>query len=143
MAQTYRLTGSQDPASRIDRVLVEAPTEESPEGKVLELDGPAVELSDDQYSKLAAYVRLEPVKAQEEPEPQIVDQPGVGISSRSTAVPPETGTTPDVDKLSKDELMHELERVRAQDSDALQDVSEKSNKEDLRKALRDYHGQGA
>jgi hypothetical protein len=36
---TYQLVGSQDPASRIDRVEVESPTEENPEGKVLELHG--------------------------------------------------------------------------------------------------------
>jgi hypothetical protein len=50
MAQTYRLVGAQDPTNRIDRWVVESPSEDYPEGKVLERDGDAVELSQEQYS---------------------------------------------------------------------------------------------
>jgi hypothetical protein len=140
MANFYRLTGAQDPASRIDRVLVEDASDEYPDGKTLELDGPAVELSADQYSKLANFVRLQPSE-NDDVEVQYVDQPGVHLQSMSTNVPPDPGTAPDVDSLSKEQLVQELARVRAQDPQAAEDVSEKSNKEDLAKALRRYHGQ--
>jgi hypothetical protein len=59
MGQTYRLVGSQDPSSRIDRVVVEEPSGDNPEGKVLELNGDPVELSDDQVMKIAGVARLE------------------------------------------------------------------------------------
>jgi hypothetical protein len=59
MGQTYRLVGSQDPSSRIDRVVVEEPSAENPEGKVLELNGNPVELDDDQVMKIAGVARLE------------------------------------------------------------------------------------
>jgi hypothetical protein len=143
MAQTYRLTGAQDPADRIDRVLVESPSEDFPDGKVLELGGEAVPLSEDQYVKLSRFVRLEPVKVTEEAQVQLVDQPGVERSSLSTDDPPDLGTAPDVDSLSKDELVAELERVRASDVTALRHVTSSSKKEDLQRALRDYYGQGA
>jgi hypothetical protein len=58
MGQTYRLGGSQDPSSRIDRVVVEEPSGDSP-GKVLELNGNPVELSDEQVMKVAGVARLE------------------------------------------------------------------------------------
>jgi hypothetical protein len=143
MAQNYRFVGSQDPASRIDRVIVEDATEENPDGKILLLDGDPVELSNDQYSKLAMYVQLEPVTAQAGPVGLIVDQPGVEMTSRSTAAPPDLGTAPDVGALNKSELIGELERVRRSDPDALSDVSTSSSKDDLQKALRKYHGQEA
>ena len=138
---TYQLVGSQDPANRIDQVLVESPTEDNPEGKMLVLHGEPKELSDEQYSKLSRYVRLEPVKASGEAEVHYVDQPGVNMPSQSTDSPPDLGTAPDVDSLSKDDLQTELARVQAEGG--LQDVSPKSTKEELQKALRDYHGQGA
>jgi hypothetical protein len=58
MGQTYRLVGSQDPSSRIDRVVVEEPSGDSP-GKVLELNGNPVELSDEQVMKISSVARLE------------------------------------------------------------------------------------
>jgi hypothetical protein len=138
MAQTYRLVGSQDPSSRISEVLVESPSEEHPDGKKLVLDGPAVELSDDQYSKLSTYVRLEQTKPGESAEAKVVDQPGVNRPSQSTDVPPDPGTAPDIDSLNKEELQTELARRQA--NGELLDVDPKSNKEELQKALR---GQGA
>src|SRR4051812_35356090 len=141
MAQTYQLVGSQDLAGRIERVLVEHPTEENPDGKTLELHGPAVELSQEQYAKLSSFVRLEPVKAEEAPQPVFVDQPGVNRPSMSTDSPPNLGTAPDVGALNKDELVTELARVQAEGG--LQDVDPKSNKDELQKALRKYHGQEA
>jgi hypothetical protein len=138
---TYQLVGSQDPAGRIDRVEVESPTEENPEGKVLELHGAPQELSDDQYSKLSRFVRLQPVKAEEQADPQYVDQPGVKLESLSTDVPPDPGTAPDVGALDKEGLQAELARVQAEGH--LQDVDPKANKADLQDSLRKYHGQEA
>jgi hypothetical protein len=143
MAQTYRLAGTQDPASRIDRWVVEGPSEDFPEGKVLELGGSPLELSDAQYTVGSRFVRLEPVKAEKESQVQLVDQPGVNLVSLSTDNPPDPGTAPDVGSLSKDELVAELDRVRASDPSALADVSSSAKKEDLQKALRDHYGQGA
>jgi hypothetical protein len=139
----YRLTGAQDPASRIDRVEVESASEDFPEGKVLELDGAPVELSDEQYTKLSGFVQLEPVKDGDVVEAQVVDQPGVTIASLSTDNPPDPGTTPDVGSLDKDGLVVELNRVRATDPQALPGLTERSNKEDLKKGLARYHGQEA
>lgn len=138
---TYQLVGSQDPASRIDRVNVEDPTEENPDGKVLELHGEPKELSDEQYATLSRYVKLKPIEEPEAAEVQFVDQPGVAAVSSSTAVPPVLGTAPEVDSLDKKGLETELARVQAEGD--LQDVSPKANKEELAKALRDFHGQGA
>ena len=138
---TYQLVGSQDPANRIDRVLVEYASEDHPDGKVLELNGPPVELTDDQYYKLSGLVRLQPVKAGEVEEPQYVDQPGVERVSTSTGNPPDPGRAPDIDSLNKSQLVDELTRVRSQDPTALPDVSAASNKDELADALRKYHGQ--
>lgn len=143
MDTAYRLVGAQNPADRIDQVLVESASEDYPDGKVLALDGPALPLSDDQYAKLSRFVRLEPVKPDRTPDLQIVDQPGVEVESLSTDEPPDPGTTPDIDGLSKGELVAELDRVRATDPTALPDMSERSNMDDLKRALNDYHGQGA
>lgn len=137
----YRLTGAQDPASRIDRVLVEGSSEDFPDGKTLELDGDPVELNDEQVAKLSSFVRLEPVKDGDEPVAQTVDQPGVRLSSQSTDVPPDPGTAPDVGSLDKEGLVAELGRVRSRDPQALPDLTERSNKEDLKKGLSGYHGQ--
>jgi hypothetical protein len=60
MAQTYRLVGSQDPASRIDSVQVADQT--------LELNGEPMELDDAQVADLSRYVRLEPVSEEQEGE---------------------------------------------------------------------------
>ena len=65
MAQAYRLAGSQDPVNRIDRLVVGPPSEEFPDGKVLELGGDALELTDEEYAKAAGIARLEPVKKSE------------------------------------------------------------------------------
>jgi hypothetical protein len=138
----YRLTGAQDPASRIDRVEVESASEDFPEGKVLELGGLPVELNEEQYTKLSGFVQLEPAN-EGFVEPQVVDQPGVSISSLSTDNPPDPGTAPQVDNLNKDELVAEFNRVRTQDPNALPDLSERSNKEDLKKGLASYYGQEA
>lgn len=137
----YQLVGAQDPANRIDRWVVESPSEENPDGKVLELHGAPVELSPEQYAVGSRFMRLQPVKAEETPEPQFIDQPGVNLTSLSTDVPPDPGTAPDVGSLDKEGLQAELARVQAEG--ALQDVSPKANKEELQKALRSYHGQEA
>lgn len=137
----YRLTGAQDPASRIDRVEVEGPSDDFPDGKVLELDGEPVELSDDQYAKLSRFVRLEPIKDDDEPVAQTVDQPGVVLSSLSTDAPPDPGTAPDVGSLDKEGLVAELGRIRSHDPQALPGLTDRSNKEDLKKGLSGYHGQ--
>lgn len=140
MAKKYRLVGSQDPTSRIEVVRVEGPSEDYPDGKVLQLDGDAVELSNDQVTKLAAFVRLEP-SDDAEPEPQVVQQPGVEYSSTSTDVPPDLGRVPDIGELDKAGLVAELQRVRSENPTALPRLSESSNKEELQKGLRRYHGQ--
>jgi hypothetical protein len=139
----YRLTGAQNPASRIDRVEVESASEEFPEGKILELDGRPVELNDDQYTKLSSFVKLEPVKDDDVVEAQVVDQPGVAIASQSTDNPPDLGTAPDIGSLDKEGLVAEFTRVRAQDPQALPELSERSNKEDLKKGLASHYGQEA
>jgi hypothetical protein len=139
----YRLTGAQDPASRIDRVEVEGPSEDFPDGKVLELGGAPVELNNEQVSVLSSYVRLEPVKGEEQADVQTIDQPGVEITSRSTDIPPDPGTVPQVSDMDKEGLVAELGRVRSQDPAALPDLTERSSKEDLRKGLSNHYGQGA
>jgi hypothetical protein len=138
---TYQLVGSQNPDSRIDRVEVESPTEENPDGKVLELHGAPRELSDDQYAKLSRFVKLQPVPAEEAAEVQYVDQPGVNLTSMSTDVPPDLGTAPDVGSLDKEGLQTELARL--QGDGYLQDVDPKSTKDKLADALRKFHGQEA
>lgn len=138
---TYQLVGSQDPASRIDRVQVEGSSEDYPEGKFLELHGAPQELSDDQYYKLSRFVRLHPVADGETPDVQYVDQPGVALESLSTDDPPNLGTAPIVGSLNKEELQTELARVQAEGH--LQSVDPKSNKDDLAKALREFYGQEA
>lgn len=138
---TYQLVGSQDPTGRIDRVEVESPSEENPDGKVLVLHGEPQELSDEQYSTLSRFVRLQPVKAEEVPDVQYVDQPGVNLESMSTDNPPDPGTSPDIATLNKSQLETELARVQAEGH--LQDVSSKSTKEELSKALSKYYGQEA
>src|ERR1044072_405575 len=105
----YKLVGSQDPASRIDRVEVEGPSEDNPEGKTLSLNGDAVDLSDEQYQKLSSFVRLEPSDAPD-PAAQTVDQPGVELVSRSTDNPPDPGTTPPLDELKKNKLVADAQR---------------------------------
>jgi hypothetical protein len=142
MSQTYRLVGSQDPSSRIDRVTVESPSEEHPDGKTLELNGPAVELSAEQVAKISPYARLEPVSASDPEVPPVVDQPGVNRPSQSTDVPPDLGTTPDLGSLNQEELYAEVERVRARDAGAVPDVNARSSKQDLRNALNDHYAQG-
>jgi hypothetical protein len=141
MGQTYRLVGSQDPASRIDRWDVESPSEDNPSGKTLFLHGRAEELDDRQYAIGSQFLKLEPVKAEKEVQAQVVDQPGVRVASLSTDKPPDPGTAPEVGSLDKEGLQTELARVQAEGF--LQDVDPKSNKEDLAKALRKHHGQGA
>lgn len=89
MAQAYRLVGSQDPGSRIDRILFEGPSEDYPDGKTLELNGPAFPLSEDQYGKLSRFVKLEPADIEDYPQPNFVDQPGVNVESLSTDIKPE------------------------------------------------------
>jgi hypothetical protein len=111
-------------------VLVEGASEDFPEGKVLELGGPALELSDEQYVTLSRFVRLEPVRAQEEPEPQLVDQPGVQMQSLSTDVPPDPGTVPDIEDMDRDELRAEARRVGAE-------VPGNASKEELKRAIRE------
>lgn len=146
MTQLYQLTGSQQEGGRVDRVLVETATDDHPE-KVMELDGEPVELSPEQYAKLSGFVRLHPVSSKEarqlQASPDLVDQPGAERTSMSTNVPPDTGTTPDVGRLSKDELAVEVERVRLADASAMEGVTSRSSKEDMQNALRRYYGQEA
>lgn len=139
----YRLTGAQNPADRIDRVEVEGPSDDFPDGKVLVLDGEPVELSNEQVAKLSRFVRLAPAKSGPEPQDISVDQPGVNSPSLSTDVNPDPGRVPDFDTLSKDELVGELERLRNQDVAALPELSSKSTKDELQKGLTNYYGQGA
>src|ERR1044072_9102278 len=119
----YKLVGSQDPASRIDRVEGERPSEDNAEGNTLSLNGDAASLSDEQYQKLSSFVRLEPSDAPD-PAAQTVDQPGVELVSRSTDNPPDPGTTPPLDDLKKDELVAEAERqgVAVSPSDKKADI---------------------
>lgn len=131
---TYQLVGSQDPAGRIDRVEVESPTEENPEGKVLLLNGEPQELSQEQYSKLSRYVKLEPVTAEEAPTPNLVDQPGVEIESLSTDVPPDPGTEPAIEDMDRDQLRAEARRVGA-------DAPGNASKDDLKKAIQAKRGE--
>jgi hypothetical protein len=139
MALKYRLAGSQDPSSRIDRWVVETASPDHPDGVVLELNGPAVELTDEQYTIGSRFMRLVPVDKNDElQEGPVTDQ--TGLPSLSTDQPPDPGTAPDVDSLNKEQLVAELGRVRAREPRALPEVSEKSNKEDLAKALRSFHG---
>lgn len=129
MAQTYRLVGAQDPTNRIDRWVVESPSEEFPEGKVLLLDGNAVELDDRQYTIGSRFLRLEPVKEGREPQPQTVDQPGVEITSMSTDNPPDPGTVPDIEDMDREQLRAEARRVGAE-------APGNASKEDLKKAIQ-------
>lgn len=125
----YKLVGSQDPASRIDRVEVESPSKESPSGKVLLLNGDSVDLSDEQYQRLSTFVRLEPGDAPGEEAP-LVDQPGVQLVSQSTDNPPDPGTTPPLDDMTKDELVAEADRegVAVDPKDKKADIKAKLEK---------------
>jgi hypothetical protein len=128
MAQTYRLVGAQDPTNRIDRWVVESPSEEYPEGKVLERDGEAVELSQEQYSIGSRFLKLEPAQVTKELTELLVDQPGVERASASTDVPPDPGTTPPLEEMDRDQLRTEARRVGAE-------VPGNAGKDDLRKAI--------
>jgi len=129
MAQSYRLVGSQNPDSRVERVLVESPSDDFPDGKHLLLNGDPVELNADQVSKLSAYVRLEPVDVKKEGAPvQVVDQPGVNVPSQSTDNPPDPGTLPDLDDMNHEQLQDEARRVGA-------DVPGNASKDSLKKAI--------
>jgi hypothetical protein len=132
---TYRLAGAQDPANRIDRWVVESPSDDFPDGKVLEFGGDPVELTDAQYSIGSRFLRLEPVKAGGDPEPTLVDQPGVALPSLSTDVPPDPGTLPDVEQMNNEQLRAEAERVGA-------DVSGKRSNEDLKRAIQTKREEG-
>lgn len=135
MAQSYRLVGSQNPDSRIDRVLVESPSEDFPDGKHLVLDGDPQELSDDQVAKLSAFVRLQPIDVKKEGDlAPVVDQPGVDRPSMSTDNPPDPGTLPDIDDMTVDQLHAEARRVGA-------DIPSGANKEGLKKAIRSARGE--
>jgi hypothetical protein len=129
MAQTYRLVGAQDPTNRIDKWVVESPSEDLPEGKVLELNGDAVELSEEQYAIGSRFVRLEPITQKEEPTAAVVDQPGVQMQSLSTDVPPDPGTLPDIEEMDREQLRDEVRRVGAE-------APGNASKEDLRKAIQ-------
>jgi len=135
MAQSYRLVGSQSPDSRIERVRIESPSEDFPDGKYLELDGASVELNADQVAKLSHFVRLEPVDVKKEGEPvQVVDQPGVHLPSQSTDDPPDPGVTPDIEQMNVDQLHAEARRVGA-------DVPSGANKEAIKKSIRQARGE--
>jgi hypothetical protein len=135
MAQTYRLVGAQDPTNRIDRWVVESPSEEYPEGKVLERDGDPVELSQEQYSIGSRFLRLEPVQDVKELTELLVDQPGVERTSASTDVPPDPGTTPPLEDMDRDQLRTEARRVGAE-------VPGNAGKDDLKKAIQAKREEG-
>jgi hypothetical protein len=135
MAQTYRLVGSQDPTNRIDRWVVESPSEDFPEGKVLERDGDAVELSEQQYQVGSQFLRLEPVQPSEAPTAELVDQPGVERTSMSTDVPPDPGTVPEIEDMDREQLRSEARRVGAE-------VPGNASKEDLKKAIQAKREEG-
>jgi hypothetical protein len=135
MAQTYRLVGAQDPTNRIDRWVVESPSDDYPEGKVLELGGDAVELSDRQYLIGSQFLRLEPTKANEEPTDLLVDQPGVERTSMSTDNPPDPGTVPPLEDMNRDQLRAEARRVGAE-------APGNASKEDLNKAIQAKREEG-
>jgi hypothetical protein len=128
MAQTYRLVGAQDPTSRVDKWVVESPSEEYPEGKTLYLNGAAVELDERQYSIGSRFLRLDPSKETDEPQPQTVDQPLVEISSLSTDKPPDPGTLPAIEDMDREELRSEARRVGVE-------VPGNASKDDLKKAI--------
>jgi hypothetical protein len=130
----YRLAGSQDPSNRIDRWKVEGPSEGYPDGKVLELNGPAVELSDEQYSIGSRFLRLEPSDASAV-EPQVVDQAGVQIQSLSTDEPPDPGTVPDIEGMYREQLQDEARRVGV-------DAPGNASKDDLRKSIEAKRAEG-
>lgn len=130
----YRLVGAQDPTNRIDRWRVESESDDFPDGKVLELDGEPVELTDEQYSIGSRFLRLEPVKPDGDPEPQLVDQPGVALPSLSTDAPPDPGTVPDIEQMNNEQLRAEAERVGA-------DVSGRRSNEDLKRAITAKRGE--
>lgn len=125
----YRLVGAQDPANRIDRWKVESESDDLPDGKVLELGGEPVELTDEQYAIGSRFLRLEPVKPSDsDTEPTLVDQPGVEQPSLSTANPPDPGTVPDLESMNNEQLRNEAERIGA-------DVSGRRSNDDLKKSI--------
>jgi hypothetical protein len=135
MAQTYRLVGAQDPTNRIDRWVVESPSEDYPEGKVLERDGEAVELSQEQYSIGSRFLKLEPAQVTKELTELLVDQPGVERASASTDVPPDPGTVPPLEDMDRDQLRTEARRVGAE-------VPGNAGKDDLKKAIQAKREEG-
>jgi hypothetical protein len=134
MSQTYRLTGAQDPASRIDRWAVEGPSEDFPDGKVLELGGPAVELTQEQYAIGSRFLRLEPAEV-ESMELREVDQPDVHMTSMSTDVPPDPGTVLDLEDMDREQLRTEARRVGAE-------APGNASKEDLKRAIQAKREEG-
>jgi hypothetical protein len=94
MGQTYRLVGSQDPSSRIERVIVEEPSAEHSEGVVLELGGEPVELTDEQVMKVAGYARLERTDLEEGEEVAVFgpeDYPDEPQDGEQSAEDPQKG----------------------------------------------------
>jgi hypothetical protein len=132
---TYRLAGAQDPANRIDRWVVESPSDDFPDGKVLELGGTPVELTDDQYSIGSRFLRLEPVKTGSDPEPTLVDQPGVALPSLSTDNPPDPGTVPALEDMDREQLRSEARRVGAE-------TAGNASKEDLKRSIQAKREEG-
>lgn len=138
----YVLEGASDPASRIERVIVESPSADAPEGKVLLLDGEPKPLSSEQVMRLSAYVRLRETDAPNQGEAvQWVDQPGVELPSRSTDRPPQPGATPDLGAMGRDELRDEVARVRQADQGALDDLKGNASMDDMRRALREHYAE--
>lgn len=152
MGNLYRLVGSVEPGSRIDRVEVESPSADYPQGKVLELHDPAqgrignvVELDPDQTDKLSNYVELEQVTQEQVDNEALgvpIDQPDLDRSSDSTDDPPQTGHVPtedEVNAMSKDALDAEIASVRARNPTALDTIKGNATNEDKRAALLDYY----
>lgn len=150
----YRLVGSVGAGSRIDRVEVESPDAENPEGKVLTLhdpnwglEGNYQPLSQEQVDKLQLYVQLEEVDPSGEAIVQTVDQPDLDRVSTSTDTPPDPGHTPtagELEAMNGTELDAEIALVRERNPGALPDLKGNASLADKRAALLDYYqNQGA
>jgi hypothetical protein len=150
MGNKYRLVGSVGPDSRVDRVEVE-PARAVPNddgsvtqypAKVLELDearaSEGVELDQEQASKLQQYVVLEQVTEDTGDLAPVVDQP-LNPPQTSSSTVGLTGTTPDLESASKEDLLAEVERVRGLYPGALPEVKGNDSKESIKGALSEFY----
>lgn len=146
----YRLVGSVAPGSRIERVDVEPARTEIVDdqpvqvpAKVLVLDearaADGVELTQQQHSVLSQHVVLELVNESQEGDlPDFVDQP-LDPPRVSESTVGFTGTSPDLEGSSKEELLTEVDRVRGLYHGALSEVKGNSSKEEIKGALFEFY----